>query len=117
MTTDHHSAYLAKTVAALTPEGRKRADELLDELVRSAPGRDWIYRFARAREAEVDLNRTDVSPRPDPGVEFTKEELDDLIAGFMEIRNEEPLDDVSDWANAVVQLLEDDAAARANPRS
>ena len=33
---DHHSEYLAKTIAALTPEGHVRVDELLDELAGSA---------------------------------------------------------------------------------
>jgi hypothetical protein len=32
-----------------------------------------------------------------------------LTAGFRTIRDQEPLDDVSDWANAVVALLEDEA--------
>jgi hypothetical protein len=41
---------------------------------------------------------------------LTKEELNRLIAGFMTIRDQESLDDVADWANAVVALLEDEAA-------
>ena len=61
--TDHHSEYLAKTVAALTPEGRRRVDELLDELAVAGRGREWVVRFAMAREAEVDAGRTD-APRP-----------------------------------------------------
>jgi hypothetical protein len=40
---------------------------------------------------------------------LTRQELDGLIAGFMTIRDQEPLDDVADWANAVVALLEDEA--------
>jgi hypothetical protein len=32
-----------------------------------------------------------------------------LTAGFRTIRDQEPLDDVADWANAVVALLEDEA--------
>jgi hypothetical protein len=30
--TDHHSAYLAKAIEALTPGGHTRVDELLDQL-------------------------------------------------------------------------------------
>ena len=35
---DHHNYYLARAVAALTPEGRKRVDELLDELAAGRTG-------------------------------------------------------------------------------
>jgi hypothetical protein len=42
----------------------------------------------------------------EPGAMLTPPELDALIAGFMRIRDQEPLDDVSDWANAVLALLE-----------
>jgi hypothetical protein len=35
--------------------------------------------------------------------------LDLLIPGFRAIRDQEPQDDVADWANAVVALLEDEA--------
>jgi hypothetical protein len=31
------------------------------------------------------------------------------VLGFRTIRDEEPLDDVADWANAVLALLEDEA--------
>ena len=41
---------------------------------------------------------------------LTREERDALIAGFVRIRDQEPLDDVSDWANAVLALLGDEAA-------
>ena len=60
---DHHSTYLAKAVAALTPEGRKRVDELLDQLAVAGRSHEWVVRFALAREAEVDAGgrRT---PRP-----------------------------------------------------
>ena len=60
-TTDHHSKYLAKAVAALTPEGRKRVDELLDQLAIAGRSREWVVRFAMAREAEVEAGRTDTS--------------------------------------------------------
>jgi hypothetical protein len=59
--TDHHSAYLAQTLEALTPEGRARVDELLEP----------------------------------------------LTAGFMVIRDQEPLEDVAQWANAMLALLAD----------
>ena len=58
-TGDHHSAYLAKTVAALTPEGRERVDELLEQLVEVAGGRERLVRFAAARKSEADLGRTE----------------------------------------------------------
>jgi hypothetical protein len=32
VTGDHDSAYLARAVATLTPEGHRRVDELLDKL-------------------------------------------------------------------------------------
>ena len=43
---------------------------------------------------------------------LTDEELDRLLSGFMTIRDEEPLDDVGDWANAVSALLEDEVRRR-----
>lgn len=69
MPTDHHSAYLARAVAALTPDGRARVDV-----------------------------------------------LDVLLGGFRRIRDQEPRDDVADWANAVVALLEDDLGERKGER-
>ena len=60
---DHHSAYMAKALAALPPAGHRRVDE-----------------------------------------------LQGLLLGFRTIRDEEPLDDVADWANAVLALPEDEAA-------
>ena len=104
---DHHSAYLAKAVAGLTPEGRRRVDELLDQLAAAGQGREWVVRFALAREAEVDAGRTDASAE-DPGTRLSPQELDVLTAGFMTIRDQEPLDDVSNWANAVLALLADE---------
>lgn len=109
-TTDHHSEYLAKAVAALTPEGRKRVDELLDELAIAGRSREWVVRFAMAREAEVGAGRTDTSQADEPGEGLNAEELDGLTAGFMRIRDQEPLDDVTDWANAVLALLADERA-------
>ena len=104
---DHHSAYLAKAVAGLTPEGRRRVDELLDELAAAGHGREWVVRFALTREAEVDAGRTDASA-DEPGARLSPRELDVLTAGFMTIRDQEPLDDVSNWANAVLALLADE---------
>jgi hypothetical protein len=102
---DHHSEYLARTVAALTPEGHQRVDGLLDQLAEVVGDREALIRFAKARRAEADLGRTDVATGPDPAL--TTEELYPLLAGFKTIRDQEPLDDVADWANAVVELLED----------
>ncbi len=48
-----------------------------------------------------------------PGRALSGQELNILIPGFRAIRDQEPLDDVADWANAVVALLEDEA--RRNP--
>ena len=103
---DHHSEYLSRAVAALTPEGRARADELLDELALEAGSHDRVVRFAIVRRAEVDTGRTEPAA-PD---ELTRQELDILGTGFTTIRDGEPLDDVTDWANAVLALLQDDAA-------
>jgi hypothetical protein len=107
---DHHSEYLAKTIAALTPEGHHRVDELLDGLARSVGDRGLVSQFAMIREREADSGK--LAAEPDPGLSFTKQQLDDLITGFTIIRDQEPLDDVNDWANAVIQLLEDDAEAQ-----
>ena len=111
MTTDHHTEYLARTLAALTPEGRRRVDELLDQLSAAAGRHDWLVRFATERRLEADLGRTIESGDTDPGAMLTRDELDGLAAGFMTIRDQEPLDDVSDWANAVLALLQDEAEA------
>ena len=107
---DHHSEYLARAVAALTPDGRRRVDELLDQLAAAVGGREWLVRFATARKAEADVGRTGLDAGTDPGAMLTREERDALIAGFVRIRDQEPLDDVSDWANAVLALLGDEAA-------
>ena len=97
-TDDHHSAYLAKTVAALTPAGRERVDELLEQLVEVAGGRERLVRFASARKSEAEVG-------------LTEQELNALLGGFMRIRDQEHLDDVADWANAVIALLEDELHA------
>jgi hypothetical protein len=103
---DHHTEYLAQAVAALTPEGRVRVDELLDQLAEAAGGRERLVRFATVRRAEADTAQLD--PAPD---ELTRGELDALTAGFMTIRDGERLDDVADWANAVLALLQDEPRA------
>jgi hypothetical protein len=108
--TEHHSKYLAKAVAALTPEGRKRVDELLDELAIEGRSREWVVHFAMAREAEVEAGRTETTQADEPDDRLNEEELDGLTAGFMTIRDQEPLDDVADWANAVLVLLADERA-------
>jgi hypothetical protein len=108
--TDHHSQYLARTLAALTPEGRKRADELLDQLAVAGRSREWVLRFASAREAEVDAGGIETPADEEPAERLSEEELDILIGGFMTIRDQEPRDDVADWANAVLALLEDERA-------
>ena len=103
---DHHTEYLTRAVAALTPEGHERVDELLDQLADLVGDSDQLLRFAKARKAEADLGRTDTGPQST----LTRNELDGLATGFITIRDQEPLDDVADWANAVLALLEDEAA-------
>ena len=39
-TADHHSEYLARAVAALTPAGHRRVDELLDQLAEVVADRE-----------------------------------------------------------------------------
>jgi len=104
--TDHHSAYLAETVAALTPEGRARVDALLGQLAGAAGGRDALQRFAAVREAEADAGR--LATGAEPADALSGPELEALTAGFMAIRDQEPLEDVAQWANAVLQLLHDE---------
>ena len=114
-TSDDHNKYLARAVAALTPAGRKRVDELLEQLADVVGDREWVLRFAKARKAEADAGSADVCTTTDLGRMLTMQELDGLTAGFMTIRDQEPLDDVADWANAVVALLEDEAASSGSP--
>ena len=108
---DHHSAYLEKAIAALTPEGHRRVDELLEQLAAAAGNHEAVALFATAREVEADLGPTDVPERADPRRTLTREEQEVLLAGFRTIRDQEILDDVADWANAVVALLEDEAGS------
>ena len=106
---DHHSVYLAKAIDALTPEGHKRVDELLDQLAEVVGDHEAVARFAAARKAEADAGRMEASAGVTPGRALSPQELNILIPGFRTIRDQEPLDDVGDWANAVVALLEDEA--------
>lgn len=107
-TADHHSEYLAGALEALTPEGHARVDQLLDQLAGVVGDHEAVARFAAARKAEADGGETE-SAGVGPGRVLSRHELDILITGFTEIRDQEPLDDVGDWANAVVALLEDEA--------
>jgi hypothetical protein len=106
---DHHSAYLAKAIDALTPEGHKRVDELLDQLAEVVGDHEAVARFAAARKAEADAGRMEASAAVTVGRTLRKPELNILLPGFKAIRDQERLDDVADWANAVVALLEDEA--------
>jgi hypothetical protein len=103
-TSDHHSAYLARALATLEPDGRARVEELLGQLAEAARADERVVAFATARRAEVAAGRVDL----EPPVRLTEQELDTLRGGFLRIRDQEPRDDVSDWANAVVALLEDE---------
>ena len=109
-TSDHHSAYLAKAIAALTPEGHRRVDELLEQLGEAAGNHEAVALFATARKAEADLGPTAAGEEARLRRTLSRGELDVLLAGFRTIRDQETLDDVADWANAVVALLEDDAS-------
>ena len=91
----------------MTPEGRTRVDELLDELAESAGGDERVVRFAGVRRAEAHSGRT----TPDAPDDLTGADLDALRRGFTAIRDEEHLDDVADWANAVLALLQDEPRA------
>ncbi len=109
-TDDHHSEYLARAVAALTPEGRARAVELLAQLHDAAPGDESVVRFAADRRIEVDLGR--LVPESQ-GAEWPgPRDVERLHDGFSAIRDQEPRDDVADWANAIVALLGDIRAAQ-----
>ena len=105
-----HREYLARAVAALTPAGHSRVDELLEQLAALVADHESLVRFAKARETEADLGRTDIATEPGP--RLTDQELDGLIVGFMNIRDQEHLDDVADWANAVLALLQDERRER-----
>jgi hypothetical protein len=107
---DHHSVYLARAVAGLTPAGHARVDELLDGLVEAVGGREPLVRYAQGLRVRADVGRTTGS-ETDAAHGLTAQDVNDLRAGFMQIRDQEPLDDVADWANAVVALLEDEAEA------
>ncbi len=106
---DHHSEYLGRALAGLTPGGRRRLGELLDQLTEAAGADDWLVGFAAERRAEAGL--TGGTPGTAHLRPPTRQELDGLTAGFVAIRDQEPLDDVSDWANAVIALLRDETAS------
>jgi hypothetical protein len=99
-----------RAVAALTPQGRERVDELLDQLADAAVNRDEIVRFAMAEKAEADLGGTDGSDGAELLSTLTTRDLDVLVTGFVTIRDQEPLDDVTNWANPLIALIEDEAA-------
>jgi hypothetical protein len=106
---DHHSEYLARAVADLTPDGHARVDELLDQLGQAAGNREWLVKFAKAHKDEADSG---VAATATPEQQLSEPELDALIRGFMTIRDTEHLDDVADWANAVLALLQDEVYRR-----
>ncbi len=106
---DHHSEYLAKAISQLTPEGHRRVDELLEQLAEVVGDHEAVARFAAARKVEADTGVPE-SVGVRTGRLLNQQELDVLTRGFMTIRDQEPFDDVADWANAVVAMLEDEAA-------
>jgi hypothetical protein len=109
---DHHSEYLARAVAGLTAQGSEQVHELLEQLAGSFADHPSVVRFAKARAAEADLGRVDIATDAETGQMLTDEELEELRAGFTVIRDQEPMDDVADWANAVLALLGDEAHRR-----
>jgi hypothetical protein len=108
LNSDHHTAYLTRALSELTPEGRERAEQLMVELTQAANNHACVVQFARDRDAELKSGHVGAVELSDPTLRFSEDELDEVTAGFMEIRDEEPLDDVSDWANAVLELLSDE---------
>jgi hypothetical protein len=108
---DHHHEYLARTVAALTPAGLARVESILEELAEAGASHRWLARFAVARESEAEGGRL-LERDPEPADMLTGRELDELVVGFRTIRDQEPLDDVGDWANAVLALLKDEKHRR-----
>ena len=107
--TDHHSDYLTRALEALTPAGHERVDELLDQLAEVVGDHEAVARFAAARKAEADAGQMDACTDIPSRRVLSPQELNILIPGFRTIRDQEPLDDVADWANAVVALLEEEA--------
>ena len=67
--------------------------------------------FAQTRRREVDEGRLE-EPFPHPEEQLGGGELDVVVRGFIVIRDQEFHDDVADWANAVLQLLEPVARSR-----
>jgi hypothetical protein len=108
VSSDHHSEYLARAIAALSPEGRARVDELLDGLATAAGGRERLNRFGQLRRAEADSGRL-ADPTAEPAL--SQAEVQPLLVGFKTIRDTEQRDDVTDWANAVIALLQDESEA------
>jgi hypothetical protein len=104
-TRDHHTQYLAKTVAALSPDGRARVNELLAELAKAGHDRAALLEFAHSRQQEAETSTLAAATTTEPIL--TGAEIDALLRGFITIRDEEYRDDVSDWANAVIALLVD----------
>jgi hypothetical protein len=83
-------------------------DELLDQLAAAAGNREWLVAFAKARRTEADRGQARTPGIDEPSGRLTEQELDALVRGFLTIRDTEPLDDVADWANAVLALLRDE---------
>ena len=111
-TPDHHSVYLTEALAALTPDDHCRVDELLEQLSAAVTNREWLIRFAGARRKEAATGRVD--PAQDAALDamLSASEIDALYTGFATIRDTDQLDDVSNWANAVLALLQDAALNR-----
>ena len=88
-----------------TGRARSGSTSSWTQLAEAVGGREPLTRFATARKAEVDAGSTGGATAPEPGL--TEQDANALLAGFIRIRDDEHLDDVADWANAVVALLED----------
>ena len=64
------------------------------------------------REGEADAGLRDAGSDTEPGDSLSAEELDVLTVGFTQIRDQEPREDVANWANAVLALLQDERDRR-----
>jgi hypothetical protein len=66
--TDHHSEYLAKAIAALTPEGHQRVDELMEQLAEAGGSHEALPgspRLEKPRPASDGRRAWSIST-PDP---------------------------------------------------
>ena len=112
---DHHSMYLARAVAALTPEGRKRVYELLDQLAVAGRSHEWVVRFAMAREAEADAGQTDASAGEEPAHRLSEEELLSTCVLLLFAGHETTTHHIANGLRALLQFPGEMERLRADP--